>query len=79
MLEDHTKTAARKADGGKISENYPSTGGPMVENDDIYGKIDHSEDEEKEIKVIPINECTVNCCFSMPSFPFVAIIFIVLG
>ncbi|XP_030542901.1 uncharacterized protein LOC115749979 [Rhodamnia argentea] len=49
-LEDHTKTAARKADEGKISENYPSTGGPMVENDDIYGKIDHSDDEDKEVQ-----------------------------
>ncbi|KAL3733421.1 hypothetical protein ACJRO7_022874 [Eucalyptus globulus] len=50
VLEDHTKAAARKAEEGKISENYPSTGGPMVENDDMYGKSDHAEDEEKEIQ-----------------------------
>ncbi|KAF8009092.1 hypothetical protein BT93_J0166 [Corymbia citriodora subsp. variegata] len=50
VLEDHTKTAARKAEEGNISENYPITGGPMVDNDDIYGKIDHNEDEEKEIQ-----------------------------
>lgn len=55
MLEDHSKTAAKKADEGKISENYPGSCGPMIENDEIYGKIDEAEDEEKGIQVIPMN------------------------